>query len=112
MEGVRIPGAIAGRGLKKKMKCTHCGHDIPEGKGGCLYCGAIVRSIDQAKHDEKALSENGTDGIADFRKTEGYMIQELARMKGRRRNPLSKAALACIFFLAMLVGGLVVWLCK
>ena len=91
------------------MRCSRCGHDTPDGKAGCLYCGAVLGDADRLKSDEEAFSRREFDRVSDLQDAEGFLTQELARMAGKRRNPVSKTALACIFFLSMLVGGMVVW---
>lgn len=94
------------------MKCLHCGHDIPEGKTLCIYCGAVVRGMNRSTPDQNGVSGNGPEGISDFIEGEDSMTQELTRLKSRRKKTVSKAALVFIFLLSMLLGGLVVWLFK
>lgn len=94
------------------MECRDCGHDIPEGKGSCIYCGAVVKSMDRSNSAENGLSGHGSEGGCESGDAGEYVTQELSRIKSRRKNPLSKTALACIFFLSMLVGGVIVWLFK
>ena len=92
------------------MKCSHCGHDIPTGVGRCIYCGAVFRGAEQAKHTRDDLSDHEAERTADFKDAEEYLTQELMRMKEKRRNPVSKVVLLCIFFFSMIAGGLLVWL--
>ncbi len=91
------------------MRCSRCGHDTPNGKASCLYCGAVLGDADRLKSQEDACSGREVDRISDLKDVEGYLTRELVRMADKRRGPVSKTALACIFFLSMLLGGMVVW---
>lgn len=91
------------------MECKQCGHKIPQGKDKCIYCG---RPVDGAQGDPGRDPSEGAD--ASIRETrleeaEAYLSRQTDLMRSRRKSPVSKVLLAILFFLSMLVGGLIVW---
>ncbi len=92
------------------MKCARCRHDIPAGKNECLYCGAAVGG--RAKNDENTLPGDAGGRGAEIKRSEDYLMTRLSVMKSERKSPVSKTVLACVFFVSMLVGGVIVWLLK
>ena len=52
-------------GLKETaMQCQKCGHDVPDEKGRCMYCGAAVGdagSIDSTDMQKKGVVETVTE---------------------------------------------------
>lgn len=122
----------------RRFRCSHCGHRNAGNREVCLYCGAptgpapapptalpAVEPGDRGNSGKTGEEpENRNPGgvtssspfdppiplLDDPKVTEAYLLQQLAILKSRRRAPLSKGLQAALFFLAMLLGGLMVWL--
>jgi len=103
------------------VKCPKCRHAIPEGREKCLYCGCSVSGNNPERSSgvgiEKVSGESGlyaqtgkVQGIQeDLESIEALLFRQLERSGSKRRTPLSKGLQVAIFFLSMLLGGLIVW---
>ena len=118
------------------MECSLCTRAIPEGKDNCLYCGTVAASVleeiivvgqGREEKEEKEGQErggqsgevwsttrcgNGVGYPTDPKLAVEFYMNQLMAMKSQRKAPLSRGLKVIIFFVSMLLGGIVVWLLK
>ena len=79
------------------VTCPDCGHNVPDGKETCIYCGA-------AQDVEVVNGESKIDVIG------GDIRWSFSLDKSRRPIQLSPVILALIFILSAAIGGFLVLL--
>ena len=118
------------------MECALCARAIPDGKDNCLYCGTgtapvleVPRVVGKGRAEIEPKEGQGREGQTEevwsptpFGKGVGYptdpnlavefYMNQLMAMKSQRKPPLSRGTKVVIFFVSMLLGGIVVWLLK
>jgi ribosomal protein L32 len=79
------------------ITCPHCGHNVPDGKEICMYCGA-------AQGEEVVNAESKMDMIG------GDIHWSFSLDKSRRPIHLSPVIQALIFLVSAAIGGFLVFL--
>lgn len=116
------------------MDCPGCGRRLPEGKGRCIYCGALApgamvasgevgggpgedRVHEEAGNVSRVRGElKGGSGIQDLlheapdQDRDDRMLLPFAMQKSRRPKPMNRVVLLLIFFASAAVMGALVWL--
>jgi hypothetical protein len=113
-----------------------CAQAIPEGQEDCLHCrkatapvlvnsGVVKRRLEEIEVQEKQKSQDGTKAVwarpslgagvgypTDPKLAVEFYTNQLMAMQSQRKPPLSRGMKVIIFFVSMLLGGIVVWLLK
>lgn len=122
------------------MRCKRCNHLVPEGSSRCLYCGAGFPSVTEtpegregSKKDMGEIEMEGNEKMwersdstesvwrtseywrgpgfpKDPKRAEEFLVQELMATRAKKRVPLSKTVHLILFLIAMLLGGMCVFL--
>ncbi len=79
------------------VTCPDCGHNVPDGKEICMYCGA-------AQGEEVVNAESKMDIIG------GDIRWSFSLDKSRRPIQLSPVIQALIFLVSAAIGGFLVFL--
>ena len=79
------------------VRCPHCGHNVPDGKEICMYCGA-------AQSEEVMNAESKMDIIGED------IGWSFSLDKSRRPIHLSPVIQALIFIVSAAIGGFLVFL--
>lgn len=80
-----------------RVTCPDCGHDVPDGKRSCIYCGA-------PQDEEVVNTESKTDIMGED------VRWSFSSDKSRRPIHLSPVVQALIFLVSAALGGLLVFL--
>jgi hypothetical protein len=93
------------------VKCPECGHDVPERKTRCLYCGRAVEDGVPSSTEAEKPQIGVPDWMLKVKGVSGEdVVLTFGLKKSKRRKPLSKVALMIIFMSSFVLGGWLVWI--